>query len=159
MPPRRYELRVSRIPGSLQRTFESRSLGAVTLGASGREQPDEKREKIYVFQCGIAGRSTVVAMKRGLWEILRPLLACNMRVITSQKWPQNFPQTPFHSHNLRSPSNSALKNVYVFPLLIRLLSTQGSQGHSPQGTAFKPSLKTPRDARNSQFIRFRWHLQ
>ena len=77
---------------------------------------------------------------------------------SSQKRPQNFPQTPFHSHNRRSPSNSALKNVYVFPLLIRLLSTQGSQGHSPQGTAFKPSLKTPRDARNSQFIPSRWHL-
>ena len=86
VPPRRYELRVSRIPGSLQRRFESRALRAVTLGALGREQSDEKRENIYVFQCGIAGRSTVVAMKRGLWEILRPLLACNMRVITSQKW-------------------------------------------------------------------------
>ena len=73
MPPRTYELRVSRIPGSLQRRFESRALRAVTLGALGREQSDEKRENIYVFQCGIAGRSTVVAMKRGLWEILRPL--------------------------------------------------------------------------------------
>ena len=76
VPPRSYELRVSRIPGSLQRRFDSLPLRAVTLGAVGREQSDEKRENIYVFQCGTAGRSTVVAMKRGLWENLRPLLAC-----------------------------------------------------------------------------------
>ena len=86
VPPETNELRVSRIPGSLQRRFESRALRAVTLGALGREQSDEKRENIYVFQCGIAGRSTVVAMKRGLWEVLRPLLACNYPHITSQKW-------------------------------------------------------------------------
>ena len=49
VPPETNELRVSRIPGSLQRRFESRALRAVTLGALGREQSDEKRENIYVF--------------------------------------------------------------------------------------------------------------
>ena len=44
VPPETNELRVSRIPGSLQRRFESRALRAVTLGALGREQSDEKRE-------------------------------------------------------------------------------------------------------------------
>ena len=86
VPPETNELKLSRIPVSLQRRFESCALRAVALGALGREQSDEKRENIYVFQCGIAGRSTVVAMKRGLREILRPLLACNYPHITSQKW-------------------------------------------------------------------------
>ena len=47
VPPGTYGLRISRIPGSLQRRFESRALRAVTLGALGREQSDEKRENIY----------------------------------------------------------------------------------------------------------------
>ena len=44
VPPETNELRVSRIPGSIQRRFESRALRAVTLGALGREQLEEKRE-------------------------------------------------------------------------------------------------------------------
>ena len=50
-------------------------------------------------------------------EILRPLLACNMRVITSQKRPHNFSQAPFYSQNRRSASSSALENTYVFLFL------------------------------------------
>ena len=55
VPPETNELRVSHIPGSLQRRFESRALRAVTLGAFGREQSDEKRENIYVFSAELLG--------------------------------------------------------------------------------------------------------
>jgi hypothetical protein len=49
VPPRRYELRVSRISRSLQRRFESRAAKAVTLGALGRAQSKEKRENTICF--------------------------------------------------------------------------------------------------------------
>ena len=86
VPPGTYKLRVLRNSRSLQRRFEIRAAKAVTLGALGRAQSQEKRENICVFQCGTACRSAVLAIKWCLREITRSLLACNYPHITSQKW-------------------------------------------------------------------------
>ena len=48
--PSTHELGVSRIPGSLQRRFESLAARAVALGAPGRAKSKGKRESIICFR-------------------------------------------------------------------------------------------------------------